>query len=137
MIVTKPPDPHRWQEAERWLAFADDDMRVAELAASSGLVPAAAFHCQQSVEKMAKAVLVALGEPYPKIHDIAELARLIEVHRPEIGSEIGRFAGLTDWYVTGRYPAGEFFPSSRDVIEAMGRVRSLRQRIAALAPKAR
>jgi HEPN domain-containing protein len=53
----------QWKEAARWLARADEDAVVAELALTRDppLVNPAAFHCQQAAEKMLKALLVAAG----------------------------------------------------------------------------
>lgn len=51
----------QWAEAGRWLAKADEDIAVAELALDHAppLVDPAAFHCQQAAEKILKALLVA------------------------------------------------------------------------------
>ena len=76
MTGQKQVDPGRWDEALPWLAHADADLRVTDLADGDiDLSLVVAFHCQQAAEKMAKAVLIAFGAAYPKIHDIAELAR--------------------------------------------------------------
>ena len=85
---------------------------------------------------MAKATLIAFAAQYPKIHDIAELGRLVGAHRVELGSKIGDLSGLTDWYVTSRYPAAEFMPSLQDIMAALDRLKELRSALATLAPKA-
>jgi HEPN domain-containing protein len=135
MIEAMPSEPQQWREALRWLEYADEDIRVAQLLAKEdNLTASAAFHCQQAVEKMAKAVLVALGIRYPKIHDLAELGRLVNNYRPEIGSTIAELSGITDWYVAGRYPAADFMPLPQDVAVALNKMRIMRRAIAALAP---
>lgn len=65
----------QWAEAALWLAKADEDIRVAglTLAADPPLVDPAAYHCQQAVEKIIKALLVAAATKVPRSHDI-ELA---------------------------------------------------------------
>ena len=39
------------EAVERWLAFAQEDMRMAELALKEGIYNQACFHSQQCVEK--------------------------------------------------------------------------------------
>ena len=41
---------------ERWLAFAHEDLRVAEIALPEGLFNQVCFHSQQCVEKALKAL---------------------------------------------------------------------------------
>jgi hypothetical protein len=45
-------------------------------------------------------------------------------------------SGLTDWYVTSRYPAAEFMPSLQDIMAALDRLKEPRSALATLAPKA-
>jgi len=64
-----------------------------------------AFHCQQTVEKLIKAFLVAHGVGFPRIHDIARL--LDEFVRP-INAELAARAefarNLNVYAVAVRYP---------------------------------
>ncbi len=57
------------------LLKADHDIEAAEtlLQASPHLYETIGFHCQQAVEKYAKAVLVASSLPAPFIHDLTKL----------------------------------------------------------------
>jgi HEPN domain-containing protein len=57
------------------LLKADLDMEAAEvlLRGSSHLYENIGFHCQQAVEKYAKALLVASALPAPFIHDLTKL----------------------------------------------------------------
>jgi HEPN domain-containing protein len=41
-------------ETDRWLAFARDDLRIAELALNEGLYNQVCFHSEQCVEKVLK-----------------------------------------------------------------------------------
>jgi HEPN domain-containing protein len=61
--------------ALRWLARADEDLRVIAVRIAQADPPlfSAALHCQQAAEKMAKAILIAATVPPPRIHDIEEL----------------------------------------------------------------
>jgi len=122
------------------LAFVDEDLQVAEmlLTDASPVLRSAAFHCQQAAEKMAKAVLVALGAAVPKIHDVEELSWLVTDVDPELGKAVGKLAALGGWYTAVRYPGLEtdFQPSLQDVRSALTELRDLRERINSLAPKA-
>jgi len=57
------------------LLTADRDVEAAQtlLRSSSHLYESIGFHCQQAVEKYAKAALVASSLPAPFIHDLTEL----------------------------------------------------------------
>ena len=43
------------RDSDRWLAFAKDDLRIAELAMSEGIYNQVCFHSEQCVEKVLKA----------------------------------------------------------------------------------
>ena len=133
-------DPVRWEEAARWLVFVDEDMRVVEVLMASHpiVVRGAAFHCQQAVEKMAKAVLVAMGADVPKIHDLYELSWLVHDHDIAIGEAVRALANLTTWATVVRYPDLEanVAPSANDIRFAFERLTQLGRRIAALKSEA-
>jgi HEPN domain-containing protein len=130
-------DPKQWAEAARWLARVDEDIAAVEtlVKASSVSIGPAALHCQQAAEKTAKAVPIALNVEPPRIHDVGRLGKLISPHFAEIGRAIIEMGELTTWYVSARYPdAMESLPSEEDIPSQLGRLRQLRQLIAALAP---
>lgn len=131
--------PRQWAEALRWLVFVDEDIGAigALVASSPPAVRSAAFHCQQAVEKMAKAVIVAFGAAAPKIHDVEELSFLVEDFDPGLGQAIRNLANLTSWYIAVRYPdiEVESLPSLRDVATILTGLRNLRRQVDTLAPK--
>jgi HEPN domain-containing protein len=51
---------------ERWLAFAREDLRMAELALPEGLFNQVCFHAQQCVEKAIKGWLEQQGRIPPQ-----------------------------------------------------------------------
>ena len=53
------------EATERWLMFARQDMRMAELAPSEGIFNQACFHAQQCVEKAIKGWLEWQGTSHP------------------------------------------------------------------------
>jgi HEPN domain-containing protein len=88
--------------AERWLAFAREDLQMAELAMASGIYNQVGFHAQQCVEKVLKALLAAQGLAVPRTHAITDLLeRLSEEYLPDTRSELHY---LDDFYIPARYP---------------------------------
>ena len=120
----------------QWLRRADEDIRLAEkIAADPDFLASAAFHCQQAVEKMAKVVIVAYQTEYPRTHDLAQLGVAVAALRLDLGESIAGLSGLTDWYVTPRYPGLEYRPSQQDVAMTLQKLNELRAQIEFLAPK--
>jgi HEPN domain-containing protein len=130
--------PQKWAEAERWFARARDNLRAAKVLheAEPSLKDAAAFHCQQAAEKLAKGLLVAARQRPPKRHDIEELASLLRPHLPSFAERLAQIAGITSWYFGTRYPdmAAESSPTPEDVTETLEQLRKLDREIAKLAP---
>lgn len=125
--------------ASEWLRYADDDLRIAEIPLINApeLPWGAAFHCQQALEKMAKAILVAMRTEPPKLPDIGVLGRLVEDRQPHLSRRITALAGLTSWYVAPRYPDAviDSIPTQEEVSASLAQLRELRTEVAALAPK--
>lgn len=57
---------------DRWLLFAQQDLRMAELALNEGIWPQVCFHSQQCVEKLIKAKL-AVGTT-PRTHKLTNFS---------------------------------------------------------------
>ena len=64
-------------ESERWLAFAREGLRVAELALNEGLYNQVCFHAEQCVEKVLKAWLAGKDKKIPRTHRMADLLTFI------------------------------------------------------------
>ena len=62
-------------------------------------------HAQQMAEKYLKGFLVKLGITFPKIHDLLELATLLQKLYPEIDKLKNDNDLLTKFYMTDRYPS--------------------------------
>lgn len=63
-------------EAERWLAFARQDLQVADVVFREGIYNQACFQAQQCVEKSLKALYVIYRKTAPpRTHDITDLVR--------------------------------------------------------------
>lgn len=128
----------QWAEASLWLAKADDDIRVASmtLAADPPMLDPAAFHCQQAVEKIIKALLIAAAVAAPRSHDIELLAGKAAPFYPALEQRMLSFAHLTEWLTASRYPdlGGGLGEEIGDVADMLAAVREFRAEVAGLAP---
>lgn len=128
----------QWAEASLWLAKADDDIRVASmtLAADPPMLDPAAFHCQQAVEKIIKALLIAAAVAAPRSHDIEMLAGKAAPFYPALEQQMLSFAHLTEWLTASRYPdlGGGLGEEIGDVADMLAAVKAFRGEVAALAP---
>lgn len=90
-------------DAARWLDYAGQDLRLAELALGEKLWNQACFHAQQGAEKALKARLAARGDFIPRTHKIADLLRLLG--REDIPDDLTtRLYRLDRFYLPARYP---------------------------------
>ena len=112
--------PESLRLARMWIEKAEEDLLVAErLLSPEEKCPFSSicFHAQQSVEKYVKALLVAMAIPFPRVHDIGELLKLVPAP-VEIPLSIDEQEQLTFYATTARYP-GEYEPVSRKEAEEM------------------
>jgi HEPN domain-containing protein len=114
-------------KAERWLTFAGEDLRMAELAMAEGLYNQVCFHCQQCAEKAVKGLLAHQGQVPPRTHRLGDLLGLLEPNPlTSIASEVQL---LDRFYIPTRYPDAlpgtlpEGLPSADDAEEALAVVR--------------
>ena len=128
----------QWSEAARWLARADEDATVAELALTrdSPLTNRAAFHCQQAAEKMLKALLVAAGAAPPRSHDMELLIQAAAPLYPALRKGMPAFARLTEWLTASRYPdlGGALGEAPANVAEMLALIKAFGASVRALAP---
>jgi HEPN domain-containing protein len=128
----------QWAEAGRWLAKADEDVAVAELALARDppLTEPAAFHCQQAAEKILKAVLVAAGVAPARSHDMERLVQAAAPLYPSLSDEMHAFARLTEWLTASSYPdlGGGLGEAPSDVAETPTLIKAFGANVRALAP---
>lgn len=90
------------EQAERWLAFAREDLRMAELAMAEAIWNQACLHAQQCVEKILKSWLADRGETPPRPHKLADLVVLLGDAR--LAGFADEVQALDRFYIPTRYP---------------------------------
>ena len=137
-----PIDPAaQWEEARRWVAIADKDLRAVAicLQAKPPATETAAYHCQQAAEKLLQALLVAAARPTRKTHDLDELASLVAEVHPDLASLVRNCCFMTRWGFVYRYPiesggAAPQAPTGAEIGVAQAMLSELRSAIAARDP---
>ena len=82
------------------------------------------FHVQQAAEKLFKAWLALLGEPYPWTHDLTELLELLKAQRPD-ASRFDPLTGYTPYAVQLRYGTRDTGAEALNRNSALGQVEVL------------
>ncbi len=96
---------HPEREAEEWLTFAEDDLRMARLGLREGIYAQVCFHAQQCAEKCLKALLAREGRLIPRTHRIDDLWEEIPEAAHEALAPIREYlAELDGYYTITRYP---------------------------------
>lgn len=123
---------------ERWLHFAHEDLRMAELAFEEGIFNQTCFHCQQSVEKAIKGMLHFQEQEPPRTHSLGDLLPLLNPNPFDESMEIHL---LDRFYIPTRYPdalpgsLAEGLPNQEDAAEALSVARRSLQLITTLIKK--
>jgi HEPN domain-containing protein len=90
------------EEITRWIAFANEDLRVAELIIEDEIFNQVCFHAQQSIEKTLKAAILAQGKTPRRTHIIVDLLNdLAAPWLTDIGDELKE---MDLYYIPTRYP---------------------------------
>jgi HEPN domain-containing protein len=88
---------------EQWVAQARYDFESARAMLESGRFLYVLFCCQQSVEKLLKAVIAAqTGELPPRTHNLVQLASHAGLKPEE--NQVQLMRQLSEYYVQSRYP---------------------------------
>jgi HEPN domain-containing protein len=95
---------NREDNPKEWLRYAENDRSSARHLLASEDYEACAFHCQQAVEKLLKAIIVKqTGQRPPHIHDLTTLLRKIGGLR--IDEALAQsIRNIDAYYVGTRYP---------------------------------
>ena len=120
------------EEVTRWLIFAREDLRIAELALGEGIYNQVCFHSQQCVEKVLKGFIIYKGQIHPQTHKLADLlSYMLPSPFDDLKDEI---LILDRFYIPTRYPdalpgtLSESLPSEKDAKESIEVARLVLQR---------
>ncbi len=118
-------DPEVLGVLRRWLRYAEDDLRAAEVLLEQGGVPrASCFHAQQAAEKAIKAVFVFLQVDFPFTHNLDRLRDLL----PDgwtLKEDFPDLARLSAWAVEPRYPGDVIEATHHDAETAVEQARNI------------
>lgn len=87
------------------------------------------FHVQQAVEKTLKAWLCGLGISYPRIHDLDELATLLEEADVIVPASFATLCEFTDFAVAFRYDAFPDLEGDMDRQDCIQRIEALTKHV--------
>jgi len=111
------------EEAKRWLDFAHEDLRMAELASTEKIYNQVCYHSQQCVEKTLKGFIEFKGGIHPQTHKLVDLLPLISEN---LFNDLKDAIFLLDrFYISTRYPDAlpgslpEGLPTKKDGEEAL------------------
>lgn len=118
------------KQATEWLKSAYSDLRTIEYMINDSLLThVVAFHSQQAIEKILKAILENNNQDVPKVHKLQNLLTKVDM-KLEINRDI--IMVLDELYIDSRYPgdmgllpngkptvedAKDFFKFSNDLFE--------------------
>jgi len=88
---------------KEWVSAALEDFGSASVLAKVPYYAPACYHCQQSVEKILKAYIIAKENTLIKTHDLDDLISKCEKHDLDFGKFKDACENLTP-YTTVRYP---------------------------------
>lgn len=118
-------DPEVLKVLNRWLRYAEDDLRMAEMLLGQGGVPrGSCFHAQQAAEKSIKSIFVFLQTDFPFTHNLDRLRDLL----PEgwdVKTAFPDLRQLSIWAVEPRYPGDLVEATLEDAEAAVARAREI------------
>jgi len=112
-----------------WIEKAEADFRTAERESAVTDGPnwdAVCFHAQQTVEKYFKALFQERSIPFPKVHDLAILGKLLFPTYPEWEVALDSLKQLSLFAVELRYPGETAL--KQDAVQAVKIMREWRSR---------
>lgn len=118
-------------QAETWLSFAREDLRMAELAMSEGIYNQVCFHSQQCVEKAIKALIARQERLVPRTHRLTDLLEILDIQPNPLEQFATNIRLLERYYIPTRYPDAlpgsvtTGLPDQGDAQEAIGMARQV------------
>ncbi|MBI5762069.1 MAG: HEPN domain-containing protein [Planctomycetes bacterium] len=114
-------DPELIAETSAWLAKADQDLRMASLAADTQppMYGQAAYHAQQATEKTLKGFLTWHEVVFGKTHNLFALGRACTDIDPQLCDMMIHASRLTDYVWKYRYPGDPADPTEQEARAAI------------------
>lgn len=125
------PDEAIRQKVAQWLAYGDDDLRLARHGFTmlrGSPYRLIAYHAQQCAEKYLKAYLVFHRVDFPYTHNIARLLELC-ADKGEWVDGLHEAEGLTPFAITARYPGEDEAVTEEEVRHAIEIATLVRQTV--------
>lgn len=113
-----------------WLAKGDRDLALATdmLPTWKSYPDLICYHCQQAAEKYLKALLLHIGQPVKRTHDLEELLDFLAANgAPVLVDHFNQALKINDYAVLSRYPGLASDPSKTDVLEAIASAQFFKQ----------
>ncbi|MBA2712228.1 MAG: HEPN domain-containing protein [Rubrobacteraceae bacterium] len=118
-------DPEVLKVLRRWLQYAEDDLRAAQILMEQGGVPrTACIHAQQAAEKSLKATFVFLQVDFPFTHDLDRLRELLP-QGWDVREDFPDLRQLSIWAIEPRYPGDVIEATSEDAVSAVDQAREI------------
>ena len=110
-----------------WIKKAEEDeLSIRAILKGGGAPSTACFLSQQAAEKYLKCLLSFHRKPFPKTHDLLDLASLLMPHEPNLSGIRKDLNLLNRYYIETRYPGDfpDFTPQEcREAFESALRVK--------------
>lgn len=128
----KPPSDEILHKVGQWLAYADEDLRLATYAlrmrGKARPFRLIAYHAQQCAEKCLKGYLVYHNVDFPYTHSIMRLLKLCEKHGTW-AQTLKDADELTSYVITARYPGETDYATRQDAQRAVAIARQVRNQV--------
>lgn len=108
-------------EKDKWMIMALQDIETAEYNLKGNILDAAAFYCQQAVEKALKALYIKEHEKLIRTHDLLFLGKKLNL--PDDLTEI--CDEISPLYIGTRYPDMYEEYTEEEIEEAINKARSV------------
>lgn len=92
-------------EAEKWLTYAETDVKASESLLRDGIYSLACFYAQQCIEKSLKAFLLYNNKGLPRAHSLKDILSLCREIKPDFLNDFENEISECDlYYVPTSYP---------------------------------
>jgi len=100
---------------EHWIERSQYDLDTAKVMLETGRYLYVAYMCQQTVEKLLKAIIAQLGKENFPIHNLNRLAEIAAASNELTSEQFNFLAELTPYHIEARY--GDYKESLSEIID--------------------